>query len=151
MHMHLHSHVPPHHSIPMRNEYSDRIRTKLWSGNVEMCKTVGKKGWGNDEYIISSILEMFLLTIISLSCSFSLFTKHPCITMIDFYLPNEIERNLAEFAAEDYNWRGACQEEEMYICGDTKERIHPVHIELGHYTFGTGGGICCQRSYYYGM
>ncbi len=61
--------------------------------------------------------------------------------------PLTTERNLAEFAAEDYNWRSACQEEEMYICEDTRELIHPVHIELGRYTFGTGGS--CHKSYGY--
>eukprot|EP00578_Thalassiosira_sp_NH16_P029691 CAMPEP_0181077782 /NCGR_PEP_ID=MMETSP1071-20121207/1139_1 /TAXON_ID=35127 /ORGANISM="Thalassiosira sp., Strain NH16" /LENGTH=191 /DNA_ID=CAMNT_0023159059 /DNA_START=149 /DNA_END=721 /DNA_ORIENTATION=- len=81
--------------IPMRCEYSGRIKTKLWNGNSEIRETV--------------------------------------------------VRNLAEFAAENYNWRGACQEEEMYICGDTRELIHPVHLEMGHYTFGTGGS--CRRSY----
>lgn len=81
--------------IPMRCEYSDRIKTKLWSGNSKIRETV--------------------------------------------------VRNLAEFAAEDYNWRGACQEEEMYICDDTRELIHPVHLDMGHYTFGTGGS--CRPSY----
>ncbi|KAL9179970.1 hypothetical protein ACHAXT_007940, partial [Thalassiosira profunda] len=65
--------------IPMRSEFSDRIRTKLWSDAVEMCESIGKK------------------------------------------------RNLVEFAAEGYEWRGACNEDEMYMCGVTGELIHPVH------------------------
>jgi hypothetical protein len=28
--------------IPMRSEYSDRIKTKLWTGRVELCEIVGK-------------------------------------------------------------------------------------------------------------
>ena len=28
--------------IPMRSEYSDRIKAKLWRGRVEMCEIVGK-------------------------------------------------------------------------------------------------------------
>jgi hypothetical protein len=28
--------------IPMRSEYSDRIKTKLWTGGAELCKIVGK-------------------------------------------------------------------------------------------------------------
>jgi len=80
--------------IPMRGEYSDRIRTKLWRRSGEMNQM--------------------------------------------------LERNIIEFASEDYNWRNACQEEEMYFCNDSRELVHPVHVELGHYTFGTGGS--CQRS-----
>mmetsp|Transcript_14539 Transcript_14539/g.35039 ORF Transcript_14539/g.35039 Transcript_14539/m.35039 type:complete len:211 (-) Transcript_14539:57-689(-) len=82
--------------IPMRCEYSDRIKTKLWRGSLETRES--------------------------------------------------IDRNLAEFAAEHYDWRSACHEEEMYFCGDTRELVHPVHVEMGHYTFGTGGSLC-QRSY----
>ncbi len=29
--------------IPMRSEYSDRIKTKLWTGRVELCEIVGKR------------------------------------------------------------------------------------------------------------
>lgn len=77
--------------IPMRSEYSDRIKTKLWTGRVELCEIV--------------------------------------------------ERNLEEFAAENYNWRSVCPEEHMHLCTDTQDLIHPVHLELGRYTFGTGGRV----------
>jgi hypothetical protein len=30
--------------IPMRCEYSDRIRTRLWSSGDELCKIIGKRG-----------------------------------------------------------------------------------------------------------
>ncbi len=52
-----------------------------------------------------------------------------------------IDRNMAEFAAESYDWRSACPDEEMYYCRETQELVHPVHIELGNYVFGTGGRI----------
>ena len=29
----------------------------------------------------------------------------------------------------------------MHLCRDTGELVHPVHIEIGHYTFGTGGSF----------
>jgi len=66
--------------IPMRSEYSRRIRTKLWSDQLEMSQNA--------------------------------------------------ERNLVEFAAENYDWRSVCHERHMYFCKDTKEFIHPVHLEL---------------------
>lgn len=34
-------------SIPMRSEYSDRIKTKLWWGKSELCETVGKSDSNN--------------------------------------------------------------------------------------------------------
>ncbi|KAL7431529.1 hypothetical protein ACHAXH_004508 [Discostella pseudostelligera] len=77
--------------IPMRSEYSDRIKTQLWWGRLEFGETV--------------------------------------------------DRNMAEFASEDYNWRNACPEEEMYYCTETNELVHPVHIELGRYVFGSGGRV----------
>lgn len=65
--------------IPMRTEYSRRIRTKLWIDQLELSQNA--------------------------------------------------ERNLVEFAAEGYDWQSACTERHMYFCEETKELIHPVHIE----------------------
>jgi hypothetical protein len=56
-------------------------------------------------------------------------------------IPKKTERNLEEFAAENYNWRSVCPEEHMHLCTDTQDLIHPVHLELGRYTFGTGGRV----------
>lgn len=83
--------------IPMRNEYSDRIKVKIWGDKVQTIEA--------------------------------------------------LERNILEYASEDYNWRNVCLEEEMYTCATSQELIHPVHLETGKYTFGTGGR--CQRSYRY--
>lgn len=73
--------------VPMKDEYSNRIRTKLWSDAVEICENV--------------------------------------------------ERNLVEFAAENYDWRCACMEDEMYVCGVTGDLIHPIHVETRQYVFGS--------------
>ena len=54
---------------------------------------------------------------------------------------------MTEFASENYDWRNVYHEEEMFICKNTQELIHPIHIEHGLYSFGTGGH--CQRSSYY--
>ena len=61
------------------------------------------------------------------------------------FLPWIPERNLAEFASKDFDWRFACPEDEMYpytdICNNNRELIHPVHFELGEYKFDTGGRV----------
>eukprot|EP00581_Thalassiosira_minuscula_P015553 CAMPEP_0183728636 /NCGR_PEP_ID=MMETSP0737-20130205/28571_1 /TAXON_ID=385413 /ORGANISM="Thalassiosira miniscula, Strain CCMP1093" /LENGTH=200 /DNA_ID=CAMNT_0025960637 /DNA_START=265 /DNA_END=867 /DNA_ORIENTATION=- len=78
-------------AIPMRTEYSARVRAKLFTDAVEMCENA--------------------------------------------------ERNLIEFTAENGDWRSACLEDEMYICGVTRELIHPVHVETRAYVFGSGSGF----------
>jgi len=66
--------------IPMRHEYSDRIRSRLWSNTVELYENAA--------------------------------------------------RNHVEFAAESFDWRNACDDEQMYICSTTGEKIHPIHYEM---------------------
>jgi hypothetical protein len=113
--------------IPMRSEYSDRIKTKLWTGRVELCEIVGK-------------LDLCIHVIVLVRKRTSVLTSYHALTP-SHLIPNKTERNLEEFAAENYNWRSVCPEEEMYICADTQELVHPVHLELGRYTFGTGGRV----------
>mmetsp|Transcript_11618 Transcript_11618/g.17529 ORF Transcript_11618/g.17529 Transcript_11618/m.17529 type:complete len:225 (-) Transcript_11618:144-818(-) len=66
--------------IPTRHEYSDRIRSRLWSNAIELYENAA--------------------------------------------------RNHVEFAAESYDWRNACDDEQMYLCRSTGEKIHPVHYEM---------------------
>lgn len=51
-------------------------------------------------------------------------------------MSENIERNLLEFQAENGDWREACLEDEMYLCGLTGELIHPVHVQRNQYVFG---------------
>mmetsp|Transcript_32008 Transcript_32008/g.67751 ORF Transcript_32008/g.67751 Transcript_32008/m.67751 type:complete len:173 (-) Transcript_32008:183-701(-) len=71
--------------VPLRKDYSGKIKTKLWIDKLEMCENV--------------------------------------------------ERNRIEFASEDFDWRKACSEDEMFICNDTRELIHPIHIANRRFTF----------------
>mmetsp|Transcript_37308 Transcript_37308/g.68553 ORF Transcript_37308/g.68553 Transcript_37308/m.68553 type:complete len:245 (+) Transcript_37308:180-914(+) len=77
--------------IPMRSEYSVRIRARLFSDSVETSEN--------------------------------------------------LERNLVEFTAENGDWRSVCLEDEMFLCGVTRELIHPVHVETEQYVFGSAEGF----------
>lgn len=66
--------------IPMRHEYSDRIRSRLWSNTIELYENAA--------------------------------------------------RNHVEYASEGYDWRNAADDEQMYICRTTGEKIHPIHYEM---------------------
>jgi hypothetical protein len=47
---------------------------------------------------------------------------------IDIY--DNANRNVAEFAAENWDWRQVAEEDSFFICMDTGEKIHPVHAHL---------------------
>lgn len=65
--------------IPTRYEYSDRIKSKIWSNRAELHANA--------------------------------------------------ERNAIEFAAEGWNWRNVTEDEGMYICSQSGELVHPIHLQ----------------------
>lgn len=44
-------------------------------------------------------------------------------------LMQNARRNSIEFAAEGWDWRNTLEDENMYRCVTTNEKIHPVHVE----------------------
>jgi hypothetical protein len=38
------------------------------------------------------------------------------------------ERNSVEFAAENWDWRQACEEENFFTCPESGQKIHPAHV-----------------------
>uniref|UniRef100_A0A6U3SMR2 Uncharacterized protein n=1 Tax=Ditylum brightwellii TaxID=49249 RepID=A0A6U3SMR2_9STRA len=63
--------------IPMRNEYSRRLRTRLWAGREELHLNA--------------------------------------------------QRNALEFEFEGWDWRTVTDDDDMYVCSQSGELIHPAH------------------------
>jgi hypothetical protein len=73
--------------IPMRDEYSDRIRDRLWTSPTEIRQNA--------------------------------------------------HRNVIEFEAEGWDWQSVVEDEGMYRCAITNERIHPTHLQGQHEYYST--------------
>ena len=44
-------------------------------------------------------------------------------------LQENAERNAVEFASEGWNWRNVTEDDGMYICSQSGELVHPIHLK----------------------
>jgi hypothetical protein len=44
-------------------------------------------------------------------------------------LQSQVARNTVEFAHEGWDWKKAYEDEHMYVCAVTGEKVHPVHVD----------------------
>ena len=83
--------------IPMRSEYSDRIRSRLWSNTVELYENAGKCRCYKFTYI-HFFFTFYLIVTALLVCYMQLIM---------------VARNHVEYASEGFDWRNAADDEQM--------------------------------------
>lgn len=101
--------------IPMRNEYSDRIKSRIWSNRYELSENAQRNA-----------LEF------AGKCRLFVFSKYVYPHFVNCDAHKKLFRlffGTYIIIAEGWDWRTVTEDDGMFICSVSGELVHPVHCQ----------------------